>query len=272
MRRRKRRSRPLWFPPLGSPFTVGDDTTVFGGVTFALVVDATGAITFTEIPLTFDFGQEALLADSLNAQTIPSLSDLQSSAWRLRRVVGKIFAAYHIDDSGLNDPRQGAYPAVAFAAGLMVRKVNEFSTAQTNVDIWNRDDYDDPWLWRRSWILGQDARFNKESNPNSLALNVATGIPGTGVTAPVGTDQFAAFARFPNTTAHYGSVQDGGHIDQQTNRIIGPEDRLFMHFAVKGLPIQPDDNVVQGSKVFGMFDLRYLGFLARATNRRNASR
>lgn len=275
-RSRRRKAKPLWFPPLGSPFAIGDDTTVWGGVTFKLDVPGSGAIAFTEIPLTFDFGQEALLADAQTAQTIPSLADLQGSAWRLRRVVGEFNATYHIHDSGVLDPDQVAHPGVAFAAGLMVRKVNEFSTAQTNVDVWNRDDYDDPWIWRRSWLLGQGARFLRQVIPRGDVggtLIAMKDFPASGVVAPAGLDIHAMWARFPNTTADYGSALTGGHIDQKTNRIIGPEDRLFMHLAVKSMPVASDPLFTNdNSFVGGAWDLRYLGFLARATNRRNASR
>lgn len=267
--RRRRKARPLWFPPLGTPFTVGDDTTVFGGVTFSLVVPGDGSINFTEIPLTFDFGQEAILADAQNQDRIPTLADLQSSAWRLRRAVGKVFATYHIHNSGLADPQQNQYPAVAFAAGLMVRKVNEFSAAVTNVDPVNRDDYDDPWIWRRMWLLGQNTAPSRYQSDVQFRL---ANLPITSLTPPTGNDEFAAYARFPNSTAHYGSVMDGPHVDAKTNRLIGPEDRLFLSLAVKGMPIQPDQGLADGNGVFGLFDFRYLGFLARASNRRNASR
>jgi len=272
-RRTRRRKRRLnWFPPLGSPFSVNDDILRFGGVTFQVAISGDGAVVFTEIPLTFDFGQEAILADANDPNRLPSLADLTLSSWRLRRVVGKIFAAYNPDGSGNLDPNQTAYPACAFAAGLMVRATNELATASTNVDLWNADDYDDPWLWRRSWILGQDSRFDIETTPGGV-ISARHGVPGTGTAGPNGLDESSAFARFPNTTAHYGSVQDGGHIDQKTNRVIGPEDRLFMHFATKGLPVQPQVGRGQEvSHVVGMFDLRYLGHPMSSTNRRNASR
>lgn len=276
MRRRfKRRSRPLWFPPLGSTFSVVDTTKTTGIVTFSIIVNQNGDVTSSEIPLTFDFGQEAILADATSGTQIPSLADLQGSSWRLRRVCGGFFAAYHIKNTGVLDADQTGYPSCFFSAGLMVRKVDEFGQPRTNVSVLDRDDYDDPWLWRRSWVLGQDTRFQKkqEVRTDNSIVNVATDFwAGPASAAPAGLDQFAAYSRFPNTNAHYSSAGAGTVVDQKTNRLIGAEDRLIMHLATKGLPIGGDDNFVTNNEVFGVFDLRYLGFLARSTNRRNASR
>jgi len=273
VRGRRRTKRKLtWFPPLGSPFAVDDDNLRFGGVTFELQIAGSGAVVATEIPLTFDFGQEAILADNLNDPTkIPTIADLTESAWRLRRMVGKLFACYHHNNSGNLDGSTTAYPAVAFAAGFMVRNVNEFGTGNSFVDPWNGDEYSDPWLWRRSWILGQDARYLRYQGDTGNERNIWFPIQHAG---PAGADEVSAFSRFPNTTAHYGSVADGGHVDAKTNRIIGPEDRLMFHIAAKGLPVQPTDPNfgVDQSKVIGMIDLRYLGHPMRGTNRRNASR
>jgi len=274
-RSRRRRSRPLWFPPLGSTFTIGDTTLTTGLVTFQVAVDQNGGLIEAEIPLTFDFGQEAILADATSGAQIPSLADLQGSSWRLRRVVGGFFAAFHVPDTGVLDAAQTCYPSAMCAAGLMVRKVDEFGQPRTNVNVLDRDDYDDPWLWRRSWVLGQDTRWQKkqEVRADNSIVNVNTDFwAGPASAAPAGLDVFAAYSRFPNTTAHYATAAGGHVIDQKTNRLIGPEDRLIMHIATKGLPIGGDDNFVTDAKVIGVFDLRYLGFLARSTNRRNASR
>lgn len=272
---RRRGRRQTWFPPLGSNFTIGDTVRTTGLVTFQVPVLNTGDISTTDIPLTFDFGEEAFLADAAAGQ-IRSLADLLNSGWRCRRVVGKIFAAFQVKNGGNLDPTQVNYGACAFSAGIMVRKVDAFTQpAIQTVSTLERDDYTDPWAWRRSWVLGQGADIRRSQfvrSDNSI-VNVFTNFPATGTGGPLGTDEFTAFTHFPSTTAGYGSVLDGGHIDCKTNRIIGPEDRLFINLAAKGLPIQPDAQLQEpNSSVIGVFDLRLLGSTMRATNRRNASR
>lgn len=272
-RRFRRKARATWFPPLGTTFSVNDTVKTTGLVTFQVTVNQNGDIATTDIPLTFDFGEEALLADAAAGQ-IRSLADLLQSGWRCRRVVGKIFAAFHVTSSGQLDPLVTSYGAAAFSAGLMVRKVDAFTQpAITTVSTLERDDYTDPWMWRRVWVLGQDTRYLKDQavRADNAIINVNTSFPAQ-TSGPLAADTFAAFHRFPNTTAHYAGSLDGGHIDCKTNRIIGPEDRLFLTLAAKGLPIVPEESLVGDQSIIGVFDLRLLGGTIRATNRRNASR
>lgn len=274
-RRRRFKRRLTWFPPLGGTFTVAEEQITVGFTTISVPVPNTGLIGTTEIPLTFDFGEEAFLADAAAGQ-IRSLADLLQSGWRCRRVVGKIFLAFHPDNSGQLDPLLTSYGACIVSAGLMVRKVDAFTQpAIQTISTLERDDYTDPWFFRRSWVLGQDARYNKNQfvrSDNSI-VNVFNGLPGTlGAGGPPAADTFAAFNRFPNTTAHYAGSLDGGHIDAKTNRIIGPEDRLFLTLSARGLPVTPEPTLVGDNDVIGVIDLRLLGSPMRATNRRNASR
>jgi len=269
MRRRsfRRRARPLWFPPLGVNFTVGEDTTRSGASTFLLEVPNNGAIAFIEFPLTFDFGQERTLAFANNTTPTETLASLMNSAWRVRRIVGDIFAAYSPGGTAANDQSGVTPPGCLFTAGFMVRKVDDTGLPMgSNVDALNGDDYDDPWVWRRTWLLGQDAFSLRDGG------NLTTGRPFSGVGVYNQETQWP-FTYFPRTNVQYGYKDGGSRVDQKTNRIIGPEDRLMIHFAAKALPIQSVPyNGAPRSVVAGVYDLRLLGFMARATNRRNASR
>lgn len=270
-RRRRRKQRVQWFPPLGVDFTVGDTNFNVGFDTFEVQVRADGTENQLELPLTFDFGTEEILNfASVNIPT-QTLSDLQGAGWRLRRAVGKVFACYQpggfADNvfTGIND----APPACIFAAGLMVRRVSgAASNTGGNVTLFGRDDYTDPWIWRRAWILGQDAKWTKFGPFGDAApLNFSE--------RPIGRFAFgdqASFAQFPNTTAKYAGLHDGSHLDAKTNRVISTDERLFMHLSTKALPIQPQAGYVTNGSVKGVFDLRLLGGLTRVTNKRNASR
>lgn len=272
-RRRGRRRRKLqWFPPIPSIFTIGESVGRTGLTTFQVQVNANGAINNIEIPVTFDFGQEEL-QDFAN-ENVPAvtLADMQGSGWQARRIVGKIHGAYQpfreIDfvQAGLDD----APPGCAFAAGLMVRKVaGQASNTALNVGLFDQDDYTDPWIWRRTWLLGQGARWTQFGQRNSSAIANNFGDLSVGAKGFSGQ---RVWALFPSTTSDHGSVMDGPHLDAKCNRVIGPDERLFIHFATKALPIQPQTNYLSNADVFGVFDLRMLGNLRRFSNRGHASR
>lgn len=267
MRRfRRRRAKPLWFPPFGvvlnDPRNPGATFEV-GPTTFSISVAPDGVINTVDIGLTFDFGQESILKSSAGG-TVVTLSDIQGSAWRLRRMVGNVFAALTFPGEGLKDLQIGAFPAVWFAAGCMVRTVDSTGATNGAVDAVSRDDYDDPWIWRKTWILGQSSHVLRNAG------GVVEGFgPGTGAM----NDNDSVFAAFPRTNTEYGYVAGGPYIDQKTNRVIGPEERLILTLSTKGLPLQFTANPETSQiNVNGVFDFRYVGNLQRSSNRRNASR
>jgi len=271
-RRRRRRPRVAWFPPIGTQFTIGDDTFDIGPVTFEVDVLANGNTNTTELPLTFDFGLEEIQG-FLN-QNVPSvtLSDVQGSGWNLKRCVGAVHATYSpitiIDNviSGENT----APPAAFFGCGLMVRKVQGLSSnTSSNVTVFDQDDYTDPWIWRRAWVLGQDASWTVERQLTQSAIGV---IHGNRAVGPNSFSGQIAYANFPKCTSGYSNAKESGYMDAKTNRIIGPDERLILTFTSKALPIQPQANYTVDGKIHGIFDFRLLGMLRRFTNRRHASR
>lgn len=272
-RRRKFKRRQQWFPPLGASFSIGDNVFDVGFDTIRVDVLASGAQNAVELPVTFDFGQEEIQDFATPNVPAITLADLQGSGWQCRRVVGRIHAAYSplTNNDQVVTGADTSPPGCIFAAGLMVRRVSgQASNTGGNVALFSQDDYTDPWIWRRTWVLGQNAQYTV----SGLALNasaVGAGFSQRYIGARGFTEQ-EVFALFPPTTAHYGSVSDGPVLDQKTNRIIGGDERLFLHFATKALPIQPQTNFTTDGHVIGVFDLRMLGGLRKFTNRRNASR
>lgn len=264
--RRRRRSRPLWFPPLGAGFTAGspevEDFT--GGSTFQIQVPADKTISSAFLPVTFDTGQENELAVSGAGGSV-TLADLMSSAWRLRRMVGNVFATYQITGEAALDPAPSVPVACVFSVGAMVL-AQDASGAPANQDFpagVRRDDYTDPWIWRRVWLLGCGQKILRQntSPPNLYGIR-----PSFAALA----DEEAVFANFPRSNTDYGYVAGGPHIDQKTNRVIGPEERLFLLFSTKALPL--GHTYTTDAFVTGYFEFRLLGGLAKASNRRNASR
>lgn len=259
MRRfRRRRARPIWFPPLGTQIA---QTGIFtGGTTIDVPVLGSGAFFNGFLPLTFDQGQE----QEINVANV-TLSDLLNSSWRLRRMIGYIYGTYTVTGLGAGDPQANQPVAALFGVGAMVCSVDATgSPTKTTINPLEQDDYTDPWIFRRVWILGQGQHLTREG----AGLSVLAGFRAS---AGAVTDQVAGFANFPQSTTDYGFLAGSSHIDQKTNRVIGPEQRLFLWFGSKALPIQstfagPDSSIV------GYSDWRLLGNLQRSTNRRNAAR
>lgn len=255
--RRRRRARVQWFPPLGT--AIGQEIDKFvGGTTFEIPVFGNTDTQAFFLPLTFDEGQENKLAE-----VDVSLADLMGSAWRLRRMIIDVFATYRLTGLGTGDPVSGQPPGTVFSVGCMVLAVDASGSPAQVPSPLERQNNTDPWIWRRIWVLGQGQRMLREG----AGLASFTGFrPSAGAV----TDQDAAFANFPVSNTEYGYLAGGPHIDQKTNRVVGPEERLFLIFATKALALNTIHAI--DATVVGYLDYRLLGTLQRATNRRNASR
>lgn len=255
---RRRKQRVVWFPPIGAQI---QQTGVFvNGNTFQVPVISSGAIFNGFLPLTFDEGQE----QKIGVANV-SLSDLQNSAWRLRRLILNIFATFSVTGTGAGDPVANASLGAIFAVGAMVATVDETGApVNTSISILDRDDNTDPWIFRRVWLLSQHSNLTREG----AGLTV---IAGSKISGGAVTDTAFAFTQFPRSTTEYGYVAGGPYVDQKTNRVIGPEQRLLLFFGSKQLPIQ-DTAADASANIVGYLDYRLLGNLQRSSNRRNASR
>jgi len=266
MRFRRRRRRPLaWFPGIGTNVTVGETVITKNAQELIFTVDGDGDITFAETALTFDFGQERML--QFAQQNVPTLTldDIMGSGWQARRIVGSMFCC--LSPTGFNaaDVVANQPLAVLVTIGMMVRKVSQDGVPNDGTtNTQEQRDITDPWIWRRSWLLGRGARAVR--NPSTAQLVFAPS--GTGAAT---SDIDSGYSQFPPTNADYGSLREGTHVDAKCNRIIGPEDRLFMHVAATRVPLNPAQTT-NGATINVLWDLRLLGNLRRFTNRRNASR
>jgi len=257
MRRFRRKPRVLWLPVHGRDFaTEAEENHSGNGFGGLLNVGNEGELTHEVAECTFDYSDSASGEEGTDFR---SLQDLASgNNYRLRRIVGKFFAGCESNTAG------GAtlVPQVDVAAGFIVNRTDDSG----NILIPNflvdpgglsrgplhQDTAEDPWIWRRRWILSGVASNWAESRSN---IQTATG----------------GRAVFPQTTAHYGSVQDGGHIDQKTARVIGRQERLF--FWIQARCCNPDPTT-DAAVINWAVDLRLLASLrpAGVGNRRNASR
>lgn len=222
MARRRRGSGGTWFPNLGTAGPEGDedddDAGIFINAILSTAIPSQSVIT----DLTFDnpIEDEALSATASRS----SLSDIIGSEYILKRIVGKVLAA--VDQS--NSAFVGQF-GVLLTCGFFVARAEDSTTESavnpqpigTETEVEKRENYSpavpstirEPWIWRRRWILGNQARQSTGSAPTSLASS--------------------ATAAFPSSTAGYGSVMDGPHIDAHTVRRVSQDDRLWFAAAFR---------------------------------------
>lgn len=237
----RRRRQFTWFPTLGTAGIESSNDNL-SGRSF-------------EISVLPNLGNQPLL----NTFVIPVVpdapednSDLSQGQGRLvqglgneyiiERIVGKIFLA-----AGLGAATAPA--ATLVGAGMFVGRANDeqsgggvdtpvgsASVAELNQNYspLHEDVIREPWLWRRTWVLGGNA------------TSVTNG----------------GFSFAPLTNAFYGSVQDGPHIDAKSVRRIGNDERLW--FAVSTVSIINQGALGTQTTVTGYLDLRVLGALRKA--------
>lgn len=245
--RRRNSPRVAWLPQTNAN-SLGVGTQVYQ-LFVQSVSGATGTSLTTEIPVVLDAQQDALDANS------PSLSDIESSGYRLRRIVGKIW----VQMAQTRTEDQNIGPAsVICTAGLIVRRSNVDNGASLSANAPNAIDAGfiqntgDPWVWRRSWILGNN-------NVNSVLAGV----------------ELEHLQNFPQQnwgSAYGGGIAEGPHIDQKTARIVSSEERLYLDLTTTILGEGGGGLTVPGT-IACITDLRILGSLRTTSgNRRNASR
>lgn len=253
--RRTRKPRVVWLPQTNRN-SIGDPATgfVYQGSTLQ-ISGATGDTGVVEFPLVLDNQQSAITADET------SLSDIENSGYRLRRIVGKVWVILgqaEPDGGGIN--LTDLPPNIIVTAGIMVRRADTVSgdslgslVGADQVSPALIENTGDPWVWRRSWFLGN----NWTANNLFLAG---------------GTAQVFQRDHFPQTNMDYNSAVDGPHVDQKTARIVGPEERLYFTWSAT-VAVESATNTAGGSNLALFTDLRVLGSLRTSVgNRRNASR
>lgn len=238
-RSRRRKASVAWLPLLGQG---GNSDEAFIGST--LTVTSGGTISTTVHSLIPDYPAEAVRA----AGQIPTLSDFEGSGYRLRRIVGKFNVGL---DNTIGTDQNPRPECCLVAAGFIVLRVDEFNgaplAAATPIQYspLGLDNARDPWIWRRTWLLGSDL--------------AAGGIV------------YTAAGLFPSTNAEYGSAMDGPHIDAKTARRVSAEERLFLVVSTQypGIGLAPTVNGI----VRYVSEFRVLATPIKVMgNRRNASR
>jgi len=233
MLRRRRKPKVVWLPKdVGS--TIENSNIIALEITSAGGAIDDGRIT-TITPVVIDFPGTPIGG-------IDTLSDIENSGYRLRRIVGKCF--FGIRGKAADN---GDAATWLCAAAFIVLKVDSsgvpLDSTLTAYDIFAVDNDDSPWIWKREWIL-----------QSSIDI----------------TDPSVHATQYPRSNTAYGSVQDGPHIDQKTARLIQQNERLFFVTTVTNIDVGDG----QKTNVFDVFCTpRVLASMRTSSgNRRNASR
>lgn len=249
---RRRKPRVAWLPTFGYNQYVEWGAGPAPGIELDLEFSDTTpgeAVLWDAFPLTFDYTESATATAGTAENTLRDI--VQGNEWRLRRIVGKAFIGTW----------SGNFTSVFtanmdVALGFIVCKTDDDGTPQTDFDYVNplsQDAMEDPWIWRRRWMLNPSPQYS--NNAENRFLPPAWG--------------------FPRSTAEYGSVADGPHIDAKTARVIHRSERLFAVLAARRWAANSNPATEYGDMgIKGVLDYRLLGSLRSSSygNRGNASR
>lgn len=238
--RRRRKQRGTWFPILGNNAGPEGEENAVAGIYSSIPVPHAGNISTVVSQLTLDTPKEAVASQADGT----SLADVLGSAWSLRRIVGKCWCER-------TNEQVAAMPLIKVGVGFFVARASpedQSTTPNLPVGYGNiADPYDqtrnnnysplctqtqrEPWIWRRTWVLGGGVSFG-----------------------------------IPNINWNGTSALDGPHIDAKTRRIIASDNRLWVAFSAVLIPPQRNESSPLSEYVDFHLDYRLFGFLRRSRN------
>lgn len=260
MARRRRRRRGTWFPNLG---TLGpnadpddDDPGLWGQLAIGGEVNP-AATSLAILPLTFD---EAREDEELEADT--TLADFLGSEYVVERILGTIFVARRTTTA------VSRVPAIKVTAGIFVARQEDStheavgegalpigtqtaSEARENYSPMTNSTIREPWMWRRSWILGNTAL--QADNSQTVFQNTQS------------------VHNFPPTNVGYLGMMTGPYVDVKSKRHVRQDDRLYFIIAGRNLsdnwtaPFNENDTIEEPVQFH--FDYRIFGRLVKAAQR-----
>jgi len=256
--RRKRKTRYTWLP-IRNGRTFGEESADAAYQDFILDIPINGDVVVGVTPVVADTPQ-----GTITTTETEGIGEIIGNEYVLKRIVGKCFVSWTNTNATSGavgiDVLEDA--AVLVTAGFFVARAEVGNPDQPIALGESQILYNpqsafltrQPWIWRRSWILGTGG-FGP-----GLSEDIGTTFPQGGV--------FRGRGSWPINNAGYGSVQDGPHIDAKTGRRIRLEERLWFAFSGSLLNgIGTEASMVPQIEV--TLDARYLGALRRPRGRSN---
>jgi len=259
----RRRRRGTWLPNIGSAINEIAGASASGREIVTLPQIGAGQADINTIitPLTFDVPQDDDLTDSAEA----GMSEIIGNEYVLERIVGKCLLWR--EDNNVTAAGIAQDPASLVTAGFFVARAADpeagpggvnlpIGAGAASSDANTRDNYSpidldtirEPWIWRRTWILGLSGAARAAST--------------TSATPTVQTPAEPAPAYWPCSTALYGSVADGPHIDSQVSRRVSQDNRLWFAVSVTAFPLGRNGTI--STTIRGYLDYRLYGSLRKA--------
>lgn len=255
--RRRRKRKYTWFPVQRTTVRTEGEVTETVGIDGSVGVDGTAPAIQIYPLVPVDAPRENWGTGS--DTDISSLNDVIGNEYVVERIVGKFFATTQIANNDLSiiagawitlgifvaraDESTPSLP-LGGVQSTLIETINSFSPQAVAT-------VREPWMFRRSWYLG--------ARPTRATIDaVAQKVP-------------QSWAAFPQTTAGYGSLQDGPHVDVKSVRRVRQDERLYAAVAVERLPLGLDVSADPNLEVVARwhFDYRILGALRRSKNRSN---
>lgn len=253
--RRKRRNRGFWLPILGTRSGEGGEG---DDLTFQFALDAPANNNSPDlgiVPITFDFPQEGPTL-SPDADT---LAEIAGSEYILKRILGNCVVANRCYYDAATD--DGA-SAIKVDAGFFVARAGAESQGPLGANgpigygadttQSDREQYSpgnpatarEPWMWRRTWILGNEKKAFIYENSNGGAPVAYGYCPPTNLTS---------------------DVRNGPYIDVKSRRRVRQDERLFFAIQARHWPLADatagDNDIVDVS-----LTVRLFGTLVKARN------
>lgn len=242
--RRRRRNRGTWFPTLGNQFTEeGVEPYTQAGwnlSSFHINTKLVEGPIQDIFPVTKDYTIEP---SNKYGTTEHSLRDyVGGQDWLLQRLVGKLHIRVASGSNEAQNDQNYFWPFVRVAAGFFVARSDDESQGPDlydyEFDPFALDNIQNPWIWRRTWIL-RNPRFAANDYP-------------------------VAGYDFPVSNMFVPGTFDGPHIDSKVKRRVRREERLWFTYAGigwNGTQTQVIGESVKQPTVAGHLDLRIFGSL-----------
>lgn len=243
--RRKRRTKYHWLYNIGTTGPQGDVEDDTSGLDWVLTVPANGTTTIQINDLLMDRPSDDVLSQLVTG--VATMGMVAQNDYFIKRIVGKWFV-------GCQQAATASPPNVLVAAGIFVARAGDeddgagaenlpiqaFAApgAINNYSPFRAENIREPWIWRREWILNNNA----STSPTNPFRNV-----------------------FQTSNTAYGSIQDGAHVDAKTARRVQDGERLFGVLTARTWPLNDvhDETVV----IRAHLDYRVLGAPRRSRNR-----
>jgi len=255
--RRKRKSRGTWLPLLGTVVGESGEEGIALSSQFAVDVPSSGAAGLGIVPLTFDYPQEY---PDLNT-TADTLSEIAGSEYIIKRILGSCLVTARLPyDAGNDDGND----AIAVSAGFFVARAGAQNQGPLGAEapigygadtvLADQEQYSpghaatarEPWMWRRTWILGNARKayfFNTQPS--------------------AGYDIGAGEANFPPTNAEQG-IATGPSVDIKSRRRVKLDERLFFAVEARTWPLGTAQADALQNFAYVNLTIRLFGSLVKA--------